>query len=91
VSINRGESHYTSYILVSGLGQGKLDPPLTCINLATSFRFVPKLCPKDVRNIKTYLKISNSIEIREPLKTRVSQRNYIIFYTLRFSAASYTR
>jgi len=53
--------------------------------------FVPKLCPKYVRNIETYLRISKSIEIREPLKTRVSQGNYIIFYTLDFSAASYTR
>jgi hypothetical protein len=29
-------------------------------------QFVSKLCPKDVRNIKTYLKISNSIEIIKP-------------------------
>jgi hypothetical protein len=50
-----------------------------------------KLCPKDVRNIETYLKISNSIEIQEPLKTRVLQRISIVFYALRFFAASYTR
>jgi len=28
--------------------------------------FVPKLCPKDIRDIEIYLKISNSIEILEP-------------------------
>jgi len=52
---------------------------------------VSKLCPKVIRNIETYLKISNSIEIREPLKTRILQRISIIFCALRFSAASYTR
>jgi hypothetical protein len=53
--------------------------------------FVPKLCPKIIRNIKTYLKISNSIEILEPLKIGLFNSNFIIFYTLAFSAASYTR
>jgi hypothetical protein len=31
-----------------------------------TLRAVPKLCPKFVRNIETYLKISNSIEIIGP-------------------------
>lgn len=54
-------------------------------------RLVPKLCPEYVRNIKTYLKISNSIEILKALKTGTFPRNSIIFYTLGSSAASYTR
>jgi hypothetical protein len=54
-------------------------------------QFVPKLCPKYVRNIETYLKISNSIEILEPLKMSRLQSNSIIFCALCFSAASYTR
>jgi hypothetical protein len=42
-------------------------------------------------NIKTYLKISKSIEVREPLKTRFLCRIFIIFYNLAYSASSYTR
>ncbi len=38
-----------------------------------------------------YLTLSNSIETREPLKMGLLQSTYIIFYTLDFSAASYTR
>ena len=49
------------------------------------------LCPKYVRNIETYLKISNSIEIQERSKTSPLQSNSIIFCILVFSAASYTR
>jgi len=52
---------------------------------------VPILCPKYVRNIETYLKISNSVEILNLKKTGVLQTISIIFYTLDFSAASYTR
>jgi hypothetical protein len=79
-------------------------PDLLCVNdygsyswkaqEAVLFRllsFVPKLCPKSVRNIETYLTISNSIKVRELLKTRFLHGNSIIFCTLRFSAASYTR
>ena len=53
--------------------------------------FVPKLCPKYVRNIETYLKISNSIEILGPLKTGLLLDICIIVCSLHFSAASYTR
>ncbi len=52
---------------------------------------VPKLCPKYVRNIKTYLIISKPIEILEPRKLGLLQRNFIIFFALRFRGASYTR
>jgi hypothetical protein len=52
---------------------------------------VPKLCPKYVGNIETYLKKSNSIEILEPLKPRVFSWISFIFYTLASSAASYTQ
>jgi pentatricopeptide repeat protein len=51
---------------------------------------VPKLCPKIIRNIKTYLTISKSIEIQNALKTASFQWNYIIICTLSFSAASDT-
>jgi hypothetical protein len=51
-------------------------------------QFVPKLCPKSVRNIETYLKISNFIEIQNARKTAFNQRNFIIFCALCFSAAS---
>ena len=54
-------------------------------------QFVPNLCPKFVRDIKTYPTISKSIEILEPLKMSILQRNFIIFCGLSFSAASYTR
>jgi len=53
--------------------------------------FVPKLCPKDIRDIETYLKISNSIEIQNPRKTACVQRNYLIICTLRLFSTSYTR
>jgi len=49
---------------------------------------VPKLCPKYVRNIETYLTISKSIEILNPLKMCLLQENSIILYVLAFSAAS---
>jgi hypothetical protein len=52
---------------------------------------VPKLCPKYVRNIKTYLKTSQSVEIGKTLKTGILHGKSIIFYTLAFAAASYTR
>jgi len=61
------------------------------LGLSSRFWFVPKLCPKSVRNIETYLKISNSIEIQNALKTASFQWNYIIICILTFSAASYTR
>ena len=50
-----------------------------------------KLCPKYVRDIKTNLKISKSIKIQAAPKKGAFQRNSIIFYTLAFFAASYTR
>jgi hypothetical protein len=43
------------------------------IHLVTTFHFAPKLCPKDVKNIETYLKKSNSIESLKLLKTQVLQ------------------
>jgi len=52
---------------------------------------VPKLCPKYVRDIKTYLKISNSIEILERLKMSLLKSNSIIFYAIGSSAVSCTR
>ena len=52
---------------------------------------VPKVCPKYVRNIKTYLKISKLIEILEPLKMSVFLGNVIVFFRLAFSTASFTR
>jgi hypothetical protein len=52
---------------------------------------VPKLCPKYVRDIQAYLKISNSIETPEPLKTSLLQCNSFILFTLDFSTASYKR
>jgi hypothetical protein len=58
---------------------------------AMAFLFVPKLCPKDVRNIETYLKISNSIEMPQPRKTGLLLDILIIFCAIHFSAASYTR
>jgi hypothetical protein len=36
---------------------------------------VPKLCPKSVSNIKTYLMISGFIEILEPIKRGVLLRS----------------
>jgi len=69
-------------------------PHLHSNRLPTSIRnqnLVPKLCPKIIKNIKTYLKISNSIEILEPLKIGLFNSNFIIFYTLAFSAASLTQ
>jgi hypothetical protein len=49
------------------------------------------LCPKDVKNIETSLKISNSIEILGPFEMRQFPRNFFIFCALRLSAASCTR
>jgi hypothetical protein len=42
---------------------------------------VPKLCPIIIRNIETYLMISNSIEILEPLKLVVFHEKPFIFCT----------
>ena len=50
-----GVNDYGSY---SGKAQG-------AVFVRTS-QFVSNLCPKDVRNIETYLKISNSIEMLQP-------------------------
>jgi hypothetical protein len=61
---------------------------LSCFGLLS---FVPKLRPRDVRNIDTYLKKSNAIEILEPTKIGSPLWNSFIFYTLAFSAASSTR
>jgi hypothetical protein len=54
-------------------------------------QFVPNLCPKYVRNIETYLTISNSIEIQDARKTASVQWNSLIFYILDFFAASFIR
>jgi hypothetical protein len=54
-------------------------------------QFVPKLWPKDVRNIETYLKESSSSEIQKASKAGLLRGNSFIFYALDFSAASYTR
>jgi hypothetical protein len=79
-------------------------PDLLCVNdygsyswkaqEAVLFRllsFVPKLCPKSVRNIETYLTISNSIEMLKTLKMGLFPWMSIIIFMLAFSAASYTR
>jgi hypothetical protein len=60
-------------------------------NRESPSQFVSKLCPKIIRNIEMYLKISKSIEILESLKTRILLRISIIICNLAFSAASYTR
>jgi hypothetical protein len=82
----------------------EVTPDLLCVNDYGSYSrkaqgaelfgllsFVPKLCPKDVRNIETYLKISKLIEILEPLKTSAFLSNVIVFFRLDFSVASTTR
>ena len=60
------------------------------VNYDHDLSFVPKLCPKYVRNIKTYLTESNSIEIRNAPRTAYFQRKSTIICALCFSAASYT-
>jgi hypothetical protein len=54
-------------------------------------QFVSNLCPKCVRDIETYLKISNSIEMLETLKMGLLQWKSIIIFMSAFSTASYTR
>jgi hypothetical protein len=82
----------------------EVTPDLLCVNDYGSYSrkaqgaelfgllsFVPKLCPKDVRNIETYLKKSNSIEIQNAPRTTCFPRIHTIICALRFFAASYTR
>jgi hypothetical protein len=49
--------------------------------LVRTSQFVSNLCPKYVRNIKTYLKIANSIEIQKALKN--GRFTMDIYYFLR--------
>jgi hypothetical protein len=68
------------------------DQPWNGWSTAKHYRaFMPKLCPKYGRDIKAYLKISNSIEILEALKTRILLWISFIICAFRFSAASCTR
>jgi hypothetical protein len=55
------------------------------------YKPVPKLCPKYVRNIKTYLIISNSIEILDPKKIGLLQGKSFIFCAFASDVAAYTR